>query len=133
MEKKIIPVLLILFVVLISGCTFKTESDQTFGEKPDAGLKDLYIVNSTGDHYDRNNTTYYYAWGYVENKAGNEAPKVQITVKFYDENGTLVGTNTTTPYKPKVIPPEGQAYFYAGFKDPNKIITKYEISLAIKK
>ncbi len=97
MDKKIIVVLLILFVVLISGCTFKTESDQTFGEKPNATLQDLYIVNSTGDHYDRNNTKYYYVWGYVGNKAGNEASNVEITAKFYDANGKLVGTNTTTP------------------------------------
>lgn len=133
MQKNIFIVLIILCMVALSGCTFKTQSDQTFGEKPDAGLKDLYIVNATGEHYDENGTNYYYVWGYVGNKAGNEAPNVQITAKFYDENGTLVGTNTTTPYKPKVIPPEGQAYFYAGFKDPNKTITKYELSLAIKK
>lgn len=133
MDKKIIAVLLILSVVLISGCTFKTESDQTFGQKPNATLEDIYIVNSTGDHYDQNGTQYYYVWGYVGNKAGNPASNVEITAKFYDASGKLVGTNTTTPYRPKIIPPEGQSYYYAGFKDPNKTIVKYELSLAIKK
>ncbi len=131
MDKKIIIIILILFTVTISGCTFKTESDGTFGQKPNATINDLYIVNSTGDHYDRNNTTIYYVWGYVGNKAGNQAPNVQITVKFYSENGTLIGTNTTSPNKPKIIPPEGQSYYYAGFKDPNKTINNYTISLAM--
>ncbi|MDO8870308.1 MAG: FxLYD domain-containing protein [Methanobacteriaceae archaeon] len=131
MDKKILIILLILFTVTISGCTFKTESDNTFGQKPNATNNDLYIANSTGDHYDRNGTQYYYVWGYVGNNAGNQAPNVQITVKFYSENGTLIGTNTTAPNKPKIIPPEGQSYYYAGFKDPNKTITKYTISLAM--
>ncbi len=133
MDKKIIVIMLILSVVLISGCTFKTESDQTFGQKPNATLQDLYIVNSTGDHYDRNNTTFYFVWGYVGNKAGNPASDVEITAKFYDASGKFVGTNTTTPYRPKIIPPEGQAYYYISFNDPHKIITKYELSLSIKK
>ncbi|MDP3034085.1 MAG: FxLYD domain-containing protein, partial [Methanobacteriaceae archaeon] len=79
----------------------------------------------------RNGTQYYYVWGYVGNKAGNQAPNVEITVKFYSENGTLIGTNTTSPTRPKIIPPEGQAYYYAGFKDPNKTISNYTISLSI--
>ncbi|MDP3034263.1 MAG: FxLYD domain-containing protein [Methanobacteriaceae archaeon] len=131
MKKNIFIIIIILFMVTISGCTFKTESDQTFGQKPNATTNDLYIVNSTGDHYDENGTQYYYVWGYVGNNAGNQASNVQITVKFYSENGTLIGSNTTTPYKPKIIPPEGQAYYYAGFKDPNKTISNYTISLAI--
>ncbi|MDP3484199.1 MAG: FxLYD domain-containing protein [Methanobacteriaceae archaeon] len=131
MKKNIFIIIIILFMVAISGCTFKTESDNTFGQKPNATINDLYIVNSTGDHYDRNGTQYYYVWGYVGNKAGNQAPNVQITAKFYSENGTLIGTNTTSPTRPKIIPPEGQAYYYAGFKDPNKTISNYTISLSI--
>lgn len=131
MRKNIFIVIIILFMVAISGCTFKTESDNTFGQKPNATINDIYIVNSTGDHYDRNGTTYYYVWGYVGNKAGNQAPYVKITAKFFSENGTLIGTNTTAPYKPKVIPPEGQSYYYIGFKDPNKIISNYTISLSM--
>jgi len=119
-------------MVALSGCTFKTQSDKTFGEKPDAGLNDLYIVNSTGEHYDENGTLIYYVWGYVGNNGGNEAPNVELTAKFYDESGKLIGTNKTVPEQPKVIPPEGQSYFYMGFKDPNRTITKYELSLAIK-
>jgi hypothetical protein len=131
MDKKIIIVFIILFVVTISGCTFKTESDKTFGQKPNATINDLYIVNSTGDHFVRNGTQFYYVWGYVGNKAGNQAPKVQITVKFYSENGTLIGTNTTAPTRPKIIPSEGQSYYFTRLQDPNKTITNYTISLAM--
>ncbi|MDO9045574.1 MAG: FxLYD domain-containing protein [Methanobacteriaceae archaeon] len=131
MKKNIFIILIILFMVAISGCTFKTESDTTFGQKPNATIKDLYIVNSTGDNYDQNGTQYYYVWGYVGNKAGNQAPNVQITAKFYSENGTLIGTNTTSPNRPKIIPPEGQSYYYTGFKDPNKTISNYTISIAM--
>ena len=133
MDKKILIILLILFTTTISGCTFKSEADQTFGQKPPATTNDLYVVNDTGDHYDRDNTTFYFVWGYVGNKAGNEASNVLITAKFYSENGTLIGTNSTAPYRPKNIPPEGQAYYFVGFKDPDRLITKYELSLEIKK
>ena len=132
MNKKIIVILIVLFMVSISGCTFKTTADKTWGEKEPAKSSDLYVVNSTGDHYERNGTMYYYAWGYVGNKAQKSASNVEITVKFFSENGTLVGTNKTSPYRPKSIPSEGQSYFYAGFKDPDQKITKYEIELAIK-
>lgn len=118
-------------MVAISGCTFKTESDSTFGQKPNATINDVYIVNSTGDHFDRNGTQYYYVWGYVGNKAGNQAPNVQIKVKFYSEKGTLIGTNITTPYRPKIIPPEGQSYYFVRLEDSNKTITNYTISLAM--
>lgn len=131
MKKNIFIILIILFMVAISGCTFKTESDSTFGQKPNATINDLYIVNSTGDHFDRNGTQYYYVWGYAGNKASNQAPNVQITVKFYSENGTLVGTNTTAPTRPKIIPPEGQSYYFTRFQDPNTIITNYTISLSM--
>ena len=132
MNKKLIILLLIIFTVLISGCTFKKESDDTFGQKPNATIDELYVVNSTGDHYDRNGSQYYYVWGYVGNKGGYEATNVKITIKFFDTNGTLVGTITTAPYDPKKIPPEGQAYYYARFKDPNRTISNYTISLSIK-
>ena len=131
MKKNVFIVIIILFMVAISGCTFKTESDTTFGQKPNATINDLYIANSTGEHYDRNGTQYYYVWGYVGNKAQNPASNVQITVKFYSENGTLIGTNTTSPNRPKIIPTEGQSYYFTRLQDPNKTITKYTISIAM--
>lgn len=133
MEKKLVIIILLLFTVTISGCTFKTDSDQTFGEKAPAKTSDLYLLNTSSDHYDQNGTQYYYVWGYVGNKADKGASNVEITAKFYDESGKLIGTNKTSPYKPKVVPPAGKSYFYVGIKDQNVSIVKYDLSLDIKK
>lgn len=132
MYKKIIILLLILSVVTISGCTMDTEAERTFGEKNPATTEDLYLVNATGEHYDRNGTMYYFVWGYVGNRAPVPAPGVEITAQFFSENGTLIGTNTTTPYRPSTIPEEGESYFYAGFRDPDQKIASYKLNLSIK-
>ncbi len=132
MSKLIIILLIILAAVSISGCTMDTTAEKTFGEKDPATSEDLYLVNATGEHYDRNGTMYYFVWGYVGNRAPVPAPNVEITAQFYSENGTLIGTNTTTPYRPKNIPEEGESYFYAGFRDPDQKIASYKLNLSIK-
>lgn len=132
MNKKIITILIILFMVGISGCTFKTTSDKTFGEKEPAKSSDLYLFNITGDHFDRNGTLIYYVWGYVGNKAQKDASNVTILVKFLSENGTVIGNISTSPKRPQNIPAEGKSYFYTGFKDPKQQVTNYTIELSIK-
>ncbi|MBU4535944.1 MAG: FxLYD domain-containing protein [Euryarchaeota archaeon] len=132
MSKKLIILLLILSVVAISGCTMDTEAEKTFGEKDPATTGDLYLINATGDHYDRNDTMYYFVWGYVGNRAPVPAANVEITAQYFSENGTLIGTNTTTPYRPSTIPEQGESYFYAGFRDPDQKIASYKINLSIK-
>jgi hypothetical protein len=136
MDRKILipPIILfsILFIVAISGCTIKATANSTFGEKPPATTGDLYIANSTGNHFDRNNTTYYYVWGYVGNKALKDASNVEITADVFDENDTLIATNNNASLKPETIPTEGQSRFYLRFEDPERKIVRYELKIAIK-
>lgn len=137
-EKIVISLILIGGIICLSyflatsDIQFKSESNSTWGQKPPATINDIYIYNSTSDHFERNNTTVYYVWGYVGNKAQKAASNVTIIAKFYDENGTLIGTNKTTPYKPKNIPPEGTSYFYIGFKDPDRKIASFKLELSMK-
>ncbi|MGB9937081.1 MAG: FxLYD domain-containing protein [Methanobacterium sp.] len=129
MIKKTIIILLIISLVGISGCTIKQTTNETFGEKKPVGAESLFVLNSTGDHYDRNNTTTYYVWGYIGNNAGEEARNINITVQTFDASGKLFGTNSTTSLRPKNIPPEGSSYFYVGFNDTKKLIKNYKINI----
>lgn len=116
-------------MVGISGCTIKDNVNSTFGEKKPVGAESLFIANSTGEHYDRNDTTYYYVWGYIGNNAGEEARNVNITAQVFDKNGKLIATNSTTNLKPKNIPPKDKSYFYIGFNDTNKAIASYKLNI----
>lgn len=129
MIKKVTIVLIILFIVGISGCTIKNSVNETFGGKKPVGAESLYITNSTGEHYDRNDTIYYYVWGYIGNKAGEEVKNVNIIAQVFDQNGKLIATNSTTKLKPTNIPPQGNSYFYIRFNDTNKIITSYKLNI----
>lgn len=128
MIKKAIILLIILFIVGISGCTMKNSVNETFGEKKPVGAESLFVINSTGEHYDRNDTIYYYVWGYIGNNASEEAKNVNITAQVFDKNGKLIATNSTTSLRPNNIPPKGSSYFYIRFNDTNKIIANYTLN-----
>lgn len=131
MIKKAIIILIILFIVGISGCTIKNSVNETFGEKKPVGAESLFIINSTGEHYDRNGTIYYYVWGYIGNNGGELSKSVNITVKVVDENNKLIATNSTIDLRPgNIIQPQGNSYFYVRFSDSKKIIANYTINIA---
>lgn len=129
MIKKAIIILIILFIVGISGCTMKNSVNETFGEKKPVGAESLFVANSTGENYDHNGTITYYVWGYIGNKAGEEAKNVNISAQVFDQNGKLIATNSTIKLRPDNIPPQGSSYFYIGFNDTNKIITSYKLNI----
>jgi hypothetical protein len=127
----IISIIAAFLFIITSGFTFKTEVDKTWGQKDPATIKDLYIVNSAGNNSDDDyGTNYYYVEGYVGNKAQSSASNVIITAYFYDEKGTLIGTNKTTPDRPQKIPSEGKSHFFVDFKDPNNKIVSYKLKIS---
>lgn len=130
MIKKIIIIFLVITLVGISGCTMKNRVNETFGEKKPVGAESLFIVNSTGEDHDYNGTTTYYIWGYIGNKAGEEAKNVNITAQVFDSNGKVTASKSTTKLDPKNIPPLGNSYFYIGFNDSKKIIANYTIDIS---
>ena len=129
MLKKVIIILIIMFIVGISGCTIKNSANETFGEKKPVGAESLFIVNSTGEDYDYNGTIIYYVWGYIGNNGGEQSKNVNVTAKVFDSNGKLIATNSTTNLDPKTIPPKDNSYFYIGFNDTNKIIANYTLNI----
>lgn len=131
MIKKTIILFIILLVVGISGCTMKNSVNETFGEKKPVGAESLFILNSTGENHDINGTTYYYVWGYIGNKGGEQSKSVNITVKVFDGNNKLLATNSTINLRPgNSIQPQGNSYFYVRFNDSKKMIANYTIDIS---
>lgn len=129
MLKKLIIILIIMFIVGISGCTIKNSANETFGEKKPVGAESLFIINSTGQDYEYNGTTTYYVWGYIGNNGGEPSKNVNITAKVFDEKRELIATNSTTKLKPPVINPKSNSYFFISFNDSRKIIANYTLNI----
>ncbi|GAB4315459.1 MAG: hypothetical protein Kow0019_15610 [Methanobacteriaceae archaeon] len=123
---------LILTVLMVSGCTEIEAKNGTWGEKEPVKASELRIVNSTGEHFDRNQTSIYYVYGDLKNTNGNDAYNVGVQAKFYDSKGKLVGTNTSGTVDPSTVVGEGTSFYYVGWKDPEKSIVRAELKILIK-
>ena len=131
MIKKSIIVTLLIFtvVVAISGCTTKTASNGTFGEKY-VSLDSISISNNTtAEHYDYNGTNYYYIEGYLINNNKYDAFHVKLNATTYDTNGNVVATNNSAYLESNSIPANGISYFYVEFQDPNNIMVRYDVKV----
>ncbi|AXV36697.1 MAG: FxLYD domain-containing protein [Methanobacteriaceae archaeon] len=122
---------LILSAVMISGCTEIKAENGTWGEKEPVKASELRIVNSTGEHFDRNETSIYYVYGDLKNTAGNDAYNVVVQAKFYDAEGNLIGNNTTGTVDPDTVVGEGTSFYYVGWDDPDKKIVRYELKIVV--
>lgn len=122
---------LILSAVMISGCTEIKAENGTWGEKEPVKASELRIVNSTGEHFDRNETSIYYVYGDLKNTAGNDAYNVVVQAKFYDAEGNLIGNNTTGTVDPDTMVGEGTSFYYVGWDDPDKKIVRYELKIVV--
>ncbi len=129
MLKKFIPILILLFIVGISGCTVKEAGNGTFGEKT-ISLDSIKVLNNTtSDRYEYNGTSYFYIEGYVQNNNKWDAFNVKMRAIAYDKDGKIFETNDTVYLDPKNIPGGGKSYFFFGFVDQNETITKYDVKL----
>lgn len=130
MNKMISISLIVLFLVTISisGCINTNKTNSTWGEK-EISIDDLKISNdTTGKHYEENDTIYYVN-GNITNNNPFEALNVKIKIITYTSNGTVLAVNDTPYLNPKNVPGKGKSYFYARFEDPNKQITKFEVKI----
>ena len=127
-----ILITLILAAVMVSGCTEIKAENGTWGEKEPVKASELIIVNSTGEHFDRNETSIYYVYGDLKNTNGNDAYNVGIEASFYDAEGNLVGTNTTGTVDPNTVVGEGTSFYYVGWDDPEKRIVRAQLKIVIK-
>jgi hypothetical protein len=133
MLKKYFIVILILltFIVGISGCTTKTTNNGTFGEKS-ISIDSIFISNNTtaGTYNNSDNgSEYYYIDGYLENNNSYDAFNVKVNATAYDANGTVVATNDSVYLNPTSIPGNGASEFYMDFPDSNNNIVRYDVKV----
>ena len=130
-KQSIIVILLILTAIIaLSGCTTKTASNGTFGEKVISIDSILISNNTTADNYKEDNgTEYYYIDGYLLNNNSNDAFHVKVNTTVYDANGNVVATNDTAYLNPITIPSKGFSEFYVEFNDTNEKIVRYDIKV----
>ena len=88
LKKSIIIILLLLTAIIsISGCTTKTATNGTFGEKS-ISIDSIYLSNnSTTGNYTYNGTEYYYIDGYLVNNNPYDAFNIIVNSTAYDANG----------------------------------------------
>lgn len=125
----IIIISLSLVIVGISGCTSKTATNGTFGEKYVSIDSILISHNTTSNNFTENGTQFYYVEGYLENNNSYDAFHVKINGTVFDKNGNIVGTNDSADLEPVTIPAEGVSLFYIKFNDPNNSIVRYDVKV----
>ena len=128
--KKLFAILFLLIIVTgTSGCTVNPQANGTFGEKNPVSISDISILNDTGTYDTFGGKGYYYIEGYLKNRQGEDAYNVTMQAKFYDKNDKLIATNESAYIDPKVVPGNGQSYYYIDAQDPEKKIVRYEIKI----
>lgn len=129
MNKKItiLMFLIVICIILNSGCIENTEVNSTWGEKK-ITLDTIKISNSVGNRSEQNDSVYYVN-GYILNDNSFEALEPKILVTTYYANGTVYAINDTVYFNPSNIPAIGKSYFYARFEDPEKKIVKYDVKI----
>lgn len=131
MSIKYPILILILFatIVAISGCTTKTATNGTFGEK-DISLNNILISNNTtAEQSSYNGTEFYYIKGYLINNNSYDAFHVKINATAYNSEGNVVATNNSAYMVSDSIPAKGESLFYVQFNDPNNTITRYDVEV----
>ena len=129
-SKQLMIILLILTAtVAISGCTTKTATNGTFGEKSIVlNLVEL-SNNTTVGNYTYNGTEYYYIEGYLINKNPYDAFNVKVNSTAYDAHGNVIATNDSPNLDPVSIPSNSNSFFFVEFKDPKNSIMKYDVKV----
>ena len=125
--------LIIIFIVLtiiagISGCTTKTATNGTWGEK-NFSLNSITVSDNTTGNRSMTNDTRYYVSGYLINVNPGDALNVKLKVTTYDSQNNTVAVNDTPYLDPTDIPANGNSYFDARFSDPDKKIVSFKVEI----
>jgi len=130
MNKKIIILILLILIgiILNSGCIENTKSNSTWGEKK-LSMDAIKISDNTTGNRSETNESRYYVSGYVTNDNPYEALELKLRITTFTSNGSVFAVNDNPYVEPKSIPANGASYFYASFSDPDKNITKYEVKI----
>ena len=130
-QSTTVILLSIIIIIAISGCTTKTATNGTFGQKSISIDSILISNNTTADIYNDtdNGIEYYYIYGYLVNNNSNDAFNVKINATAYDVNGNVVATNNSAYLNPTTIPAKGVSEFYVYFPDTNNNIVRYDVKI----
>lgn len=130
MNKKItiLTFLLLIGIILNSGCIENTKSNSTWGEKK-LSMDAIKISDNTTGNRSETNESRYSVSGYVTNGNPYEALELKLRITTFTSNGSVFAVNEKPYLEPKSIPANGASYFYASFSDPDKNITKYEVKI----
>lgn len=129
-KQLIIVILLILTgIVAISGCTTKTATNGTFGQKF-ISLDSISLSNNTtAGNYTNKGTEYYYIEGYLVNNNQYDAFNIKVNSTAYNKQGSVVATNDSPYLDPVSIPGNGLSIFYVTFNDSNNSIVRYDVKI----
>ena len=130
MFKQYLIVIFILLTIIagISGCTTKTATNGTWGEK-NFSLNSITVSDNTTGNRSMTNDTLYYVSGYLINGNPGDALNVKLKVTTYDSQNNTVSVNDTPYLYPTDIPANGNSYFYARFSDPDKKIVNFKVEI----
>lgn len=131
LKKSIIAILLLItFVISISGCTTsQNATNGTFGEKT-VSIDNITIINNvTGEHKEYNGTNYYYVYGYLKNNNKYEVFNLKMKATVFDADGKVVAVNDTVYLDPKVLSVTSDTFFGFRFADNDSRIVRYELKL----
>jgi hypothetical protein len=130
MFKQYLIVIFILLTIIagISGCTTKTATNGTWGEKK-LSLDAITVSDNTTGNRSITNNTRYYVTGYLINGNPIDALNVKLKVTTYDSQNNTVSINDTPYLNPTDIPANGNSYFYARFSDPDKKIVNFKVEI----
>ena len=130
MFKQYLIVIFILLTIIagISGCTTKTATNGTWGEK-NFSLNSITVSDNTTGNRSMTNDTRYYVSGYLINGNPGDALNVKLKVITYDSQNNTVSVNDTPYLNPTDIPSNGNSFFYARFSDPDKKIVNFKVEI----
>ncbi|MDO5836064.1 MAG: hypothetical protein Q4P17_06105 [Methanobacterium sp.] len=124
----ILMFLILIGIILNSGCIENTTSNSTWGEKK-ISMDAIKILNNTTGNRSETNESRYAISGYVYNENPYEALDLKLRITTFTSNGSVFAVKDDPYIEPKNIPSEGSSYFYASFPDPDKNITRYEVKI----
>lgn len=120
--------LILIGIILNSGCIENTDSNSTWGEKK-ISMDAIKIANNTTGNRSETNESRYIVNGYITNDNPYEALDLKLRITTFTSNGSVFAVKDDPYIEPKNIPSKGSSYFYASFSDPDKNITRYEVKI----
>jgi hypothetical protein len=130
MNPKLLLILtLALLITSISGCTDKTSSNGTFGEKT-ISIKNITVYNVSAEPLDYNGTRYYIIKGNIINNNQYDVFNLKMRAVVYDSRNKIVAVNDSVYLNPRVLPANSNTSFFGiRFIDNQNRIARYELQI----